>query len=223
MTSALHARGFGDDSTLRLNIAAYMRTIVLCITIALLVACAPVRESYYKPIGSGDIYGLLCSGPRNHMGFEVTDGLGIMVSAWKYDQEKIGSVWIEFYVGAGHILQFVVPFTSITTIHDYATYKYKLEKVTYDEYLADQTPAVKITHEFSPSDQLHGATDSRFSPFLTKFQTYRSYLTKVEIGGLAAKSFIVQFPEIILDGKRVEISNIRFEYRDEKIWVGLMC
>lgn len=189
-----------------------------------LIACAPTHDSYYKPIGPGKIYGVGCSGPRMHMGYEVKDGFGIMVSAWKFDTEKLSSVYIEFYVGQGHTLRILAPNVVITSQNDNIPREYSLGSLKYSEVVDGKISVSPKKNQVLPiSSRLEGASLTTGVWFLSKFQTYQSYLSIVDAGGLATKSFFLHFPDVELDGVQVQIPEVQFKYSDEYFVVGLMC
>ena len=55
------------------------RVLEIVGVMVLLGGCAPTKFDYYKPVGPGSYFKSQCGGPDDFLGFDVADGLGVMV------------------------------------------------------------------------------------------------------------------------------------------------
>ena len=193
---------------------------------AVLVACAPVRETFYKPIGLGQRHSVgVCGGPPTQLSFEVENGLGITVSAWKYDAERVSSIWIEFFVGDGKNLKLVDTVPSITTVVDHQLRAFNVGEISYVDIVAEGSPTTRQQHRLLATDEMKGAmlpSEQRWI-FNSQFQNNRSFLAKIDVGGFFAKDFVLHLPDATLNGQPIQFPDIQFEYREEYYWVAWMC
>lgn len=199
------------------------RSLIYIIALILLAACVPVRESLYKPFGPGSRYSNACGSPANSMGFKFSDGLGVIVSAWKYDVERLSSIWVEYYISEGHVAKLFSPNVTIVTEHDGQTHEYKIQQLSREETLRDHRPALRQQYDYLPTEELKGATENH--QIFLGFHNYRRYLAKIDTSGLPTKGkrFRLHLPAVVFDGKTFDIPEIQFEYRDEYHFVALMC
>lgn len=206
---------------------AYWRCWAATVAVAVLAACAPVRETFYKPIGPGQRHSVgVCGGPPTQLSFEVENGLGITVSAWKYDAERVSSIWIEFFVGDGKVLKLAGTAPFITTVVDQALRTFNVGEISYVDIIDDGMPNTRQQHHLlAATDKMKGAmlpSEQRWI-FNSQFQNNRSFLVKIDVGGLFAKYFVLHLPDATLNGRPIQFPDIQFEYREEYYWVAWMC
>lgn len=199
------------------------RLVAYLLAATVACGCVPMVTSFYEPIGPGRIYGSGCSSGRNQLGFEVADGFGIMVKGWDSGAEKLGRVSIRFFVGPGHVLRLLTPSVQISEKNSDIAQSFDIDRVIFNEREQVGKTVAWTTREFSPNDPLVGAKDSEDSLFVSKFQTYRQFRVKIDTGGLDGKSLRLHIPAVTLDGKLIQIPDVRFEYGRVFEWVGVMC
>lgn len=197
--------------------------IVATFLVTMLGGCVPMVSSFYETIGPGHLYGSGCSSGRNNRGFEVADGFGLMVYNTDNGTDTLTSIEIYLFVGPGHTVQLPTWSVQVTAKDSDIAKDFEIRRIVYYEFKKVGDRVAILTPEVPFSTPLVGAKDYDDSILRSRFQTYRRFHAKIDTGGLRGQSFRLHFPSVLLDGKPIQIPDVRFEYGRNFEWVGVMC
>jgi hypothetical protein len=195
-----------------------MRCLRLIVVLAcsLLAACA-TTHSYYKPIGPGSYFKACGGGPDHNLGFEVVDGLAVMISTGMREYkpipaDQLDSIWISFRVKRGHTLQIPSGIFRVTQSDSNASEPITVTEIFRVDYvqLLDESWERKSL-KLPISTELNGGV--LLKDFLrSEFNGWFPYELELTLNQRAGKSFSVEVPRVLFDGRPVQIPAIRVDY-----------
>ena len=193
--------------------------LAIVLILPLLVGCAPTTFTYYKPVGPGGYFKSCGGGPDNSLGFKVTEGLGVMIHTgassgeWGDPVGQLDNVSISFHLGAAHTLLLTSPnFELLTTTSKISISVSEVTRI--DNIQKPDKKWIQKLEKFPILSELRGGLLPKgFRSVLFKdFQNWQAYRLTLPVSQRDAGDFAVRFPSALLDGKPIEIPDVRFEY-----------
>jgi hypothetical protein len=195
------------------------KLLIIGSILVLLIGCASTDFTYYKPVGPGSYFKTQCGGPDELLGFEVSDGLGVMVDTRALRTDHTKAIAASFHLGENHKLEFESPEFMVVSGVPRKSTSYTFTEVVNLDYVKKSDGRWSMKRKNIPiSRPLHGALlPEGFRSMLYKpFQNYRTYAVEVPIEGHEEQDITIVFPRILLDGIDVEIPDIKIEYTNRK-------
>ena len=190
--------------------------LLFCILYVGIVACAPVKITYFKPIGDGLLVGGgSCNGPRETISYPLLNGSMLYSSAHQLDGEDGVSIRVAFLLRPDTYVRLVDKkvLLKINGAKEYVDFDIeKIEGMKWD--------GEKFIHwSYNPDDLL--VADQVLK---TKFvDSFHEYWFRIEYKGETPVTMEVITPEIVVNDKRNRGEYIKYELNDSVYLQALFC
>ncbi len=190
------------------------------IALILLVGCAPVKTTYYKPLIDDGYYKGPCGGPDNYGATRLNTKLAyfVYVSTDNNNGVSATNVGINFKVYPGSILTLASGSIILSGIN------YHAEVPIGTIHKREWKPAEKklVETEFSFSDQLIGYPETNIGAVsfnLSEIQKWGGFSFELAMPPYWGDEFTVKLPSMKLDGEVVNSRELKVRKVTEHYWM----
>jgi hypothetical protein len=189
-----------------------------------LAACAPLKTTYYEPLGQGTLRASGCPGPKSRL--EMSLPGHVVLSLTAYPTDALGRVPGSYsvphsVVAEGVRVHLVLSIPEASRLHFSSDALQIVASDRNEKVVIERIQRVRDARNFGATDEILGASYAPPSWSYSSSKENEGYIVELPLIRGAPPSFKLLLPGITVNGEPANVSPTEFHLRDDYAVHGL--